>query len=34
MLNSDFARGFWTAAGVMVAIYIVGVATGALRRIV
>jgi hypothetical protein len=33
-VNSDFMRGFWLATGVLVAVYVVGVASGVLRRIV
>jgi hypothetical protein len=33
-MSPDFMRGFWTAAGVLVAIYVVGLATGTLKRIV
>jgi hypothetical protein len=33
-INGDFKRGFMVCAGVLVALYVVGVATGALRRIV
>jgi hypothetical protein len=33
-INNDFKRGFMVCAGVLVAIYLVGIATGTLRRIV
>jgi hypothetical protein len=33
-MNSDFQRGFFVCAGVLVAIYVVGLATGTLRRII
>jgi hypothetical protein len=33
-INNDFKRGFMVAAGVMVALYLVGLATGTLRKIV
>jgi hypothetical protein len=33
-LNDDFKRGFMVALGVVVAIYIAGLATGTIRRIV
>jgi hypothetical protein len=33
-INADFQRGFMVAAGVIVAIYVIGIATGTLRRIV
>jgi hypothetical protein len=32
-LSPDFLRGFWIATGVLVAAYVVGVATGVLRKI-
>lgn len=32
-INDDFKRGFMVAAGVMVALYFVGIATGALRKL-
>ena len=34
MLNTDFKRGFWVGAGVLVAVLVVGAATGVLRRVV
>jgi hypothetical protein len=33
-INADFQRGFMVCAGVLAAIYIVGLATGTLRRII
>jgi hypothetical protein len=33
-VNPDFWRGAWTATGVLVAIYVFGVVTGVLRKIV
>jgi hypothetical protein len=33
-LSPDFMRGFWTALGVVVALYIAGLATGAVKKIV
>jgi predicted branched-subunit amino acid permease len=33
-INDDFRRGFMVCAGVLVAFYVVGVATGVLKRIV
>jgi hypothetical protein len=33
-INSDFQRGFMVCAGVLVAIYVVGLATGAFRKII
>lgn len=33
-INADFQRGFMVCAGVLVALYVVGLATGTLRRII
>ena len=33
MARSDFMKGFWTGAGVLGAILVVGLATGVLRRV-
>jgi hypothetical protein len=32
-VNEDFKRGAWTAAGVIVAIYVIGLITGAFKRV-
>jgi hypothetical protein len=34
MINADFKRGFMVATGVLVAMYVIGLATGALKKIV
>lgn len=31
MARTDFMRGFWTGAGVLAAIFVVGLATGVFR---
>jgi hypothetical protein len=33
-LNDDFKRGVWVTLGVVAALYVVGLATGVLRKIV
>jgi hypothetical protein len=33
-INNDFKRGFMVCAGVLVALYVVGLATGTVRRII
>lgn len=33
-MNGDFKRGFMVAVGVLVAMYAMGIATGALKKIV
>jgi hypothetical protein len=33
-INPDFMRGFWIALGVVGALYLAGLATGALKRVV
>lgn len=33
MMNSDFKRGLYTGMGVLVAVYVFGLATGILKRV-
>jgi hypothetical protein len=33
-VNDDFKRGVWVTLGVLVALYVAGLATGVLRRII
>jgi hypothetical protein len=33
-VNQDFKKGFMVCAGVVVALYVIGLATGTIRRIV
>lgn len=33
-MNQDFKRGLWTGAGVLVAVYLFGLATGILKKVV
>ena len=33
-MNADFKRGLWTGAGVLVAIYLVGLGLGIVKKVV
>jgi hypothetical protein len=33
-INQDFQKGFMVCAGVIVALYVVGIATGVLRKVI